>query len=54
MPKHDYDCQQLNKKFSAISEEKSFDELQPWIKKAEEMEIIQSILGQDEGNFTVL
>ena len=41
------------KQFSAISEEKSLDELQPWVKKAEEMEIIQSILGADEGNFTV-
>ena len=41
------------KQFSAISEEKSLDELQPWIKKAEEMEIIQSILGADDGNFIV-
>ena len=53
MPKHDGPSY-MHRQFSAISEEKSFDyDQMPWLKKAEEMEIIQSLLS-DESHFTVI
>ena len=52
MPKHDFDY--MGKmQYSVISEEKSFDEIQTWVKKQDEIEKIQSLYGQEEGNFTI-
>lgn len=41
------------RQFSAITEESVIDETHPWDRKHEEMEIVESIIG-DDGNFTVV
>ena len=41
------------RQFSAITEESVIDDTHPWDRKIEEMEIVESIIG-DDGNFTVI